>query len=211
MGVLAAVLAHAGHVALDVAGILRARVEGRREQQDQAVVRPHQMLLERPHRRARAARVAHARDHRPGLGDRVDRALVVRRRAERRPVVEVGATVPGAVPGLLVRHLDRVGALSRGTAPPARRPRAARRSGRSGSARPRGTRPPRRSRRARPRRHDSSRRSSRRCRSAAGRAALRSCRGRAPAGSARTAWRAWRTRPGRRTPRARPAPAGATR
>src|SRR3546814_1239753 len=48
--VLAAVLAYAGHVAADVAGILRGLVERRIEQLHQAGVAPHQVLVERVHR-----------------------------------------------------------------------------------------------------------------------------------------------------------------
>ena len=51
------------------------------------------------------SRRGRARDHRPGLRDGVDAALVVRRRAERRAVVVVGAAVPAAVPA---RGLERV-------------------------------------------------------------------------------------------------------
>src|SRR5207244_10648268 len=50
----------------------------------------------------------HAGEDRPGLRERVDAALVARRRAERRAVVVVGAPVPCAVPaGLLERRGER--------------------------------------------------------------------------------------------------------
>src|SRR3546814_3576607 len=54
VGVLAAVLAHAGHVAADVAGILRGLVERRVQQLHQAGVAPHQVLVERVHRLPRS-------------------------------------------------------------------------------------------------------------------------------------------------------------
>ena len=57
-------------------------------------------------RRARAG-VAGAGDHGPGLGDRVDPALVVPGRAERRAVVEVGPAIPVAVPGVRSRRWRR--------------------------------------------------------------------------------------------------------
>ncbi len=135
VGVLAAVLAHAGQVALDVAGIERRVVERRREEQDQPVAAAHQELVDRRHGARRARRVGGARDHRPGLGDRVDPALVVRGRAERRAVVEVGAPVPVAVPGLALerRLADRAAwrAPGRGARAPRRALRPAGRSRRA--------------------------------------------------------------------------------
>ena len=70
---------NAGRIALDVAGIERRLVEGRREQQRQAVV-----AADRDARRRAAiacaarARIGRARDHGPGLRDRVDAAFVAR-------------------------------------------------------------------------------------------------------------------------------------
>ena len=55
--VLAAVLADTGHVALDVTGILRHAVEGRREQQHDLRVASHQVGPHRLHRARGAARV----------------------------------------------------------------------------------------------------------------------------------------------------------
>ena len=69
---------------------------------------------------ARAARAGSAAPEitRPGLGDRVDPALVVRGGAERRAVVEVGAPIPVAVPrrarsSAALRALARVRASAR--------------------------------------------------------------------------------------------------
>ncbi len=74
--VLPAVLAHARHVSLDVAGFERRVVERRREQQHRARRRAHELLVERRMaRRARSA-VAGARDHGPRLRDRVDLARI---------------------------------------------------------------------------------------------------------------------------------------
>ena len=50
-----------------------------------------------------------AGEHRPGLGDRVDPALVVLGRAQRRAVVVVAAPVPLAVPGLLEHAREAAG------------------------------------------------------------------------------------------------------
>ena len=72
-----------------------------------------------------AFRVAHgnrAREHRPGLDDGVDPALVVLGRAQRRAVVVVAAPVPLAVPGLLQHAAEPAGlaavALGPGLVPP---------------------------------------------------------------------------------------------
>src|SRR5271166_237364 len=110
MCILAAVLADAGRVALDVARIERRLVEWRRKQQRHLILRPNQLAFERRHGARRAYRAGRTRDHRPGLRDRIDAALVIRRRPERRAVIEPGAPVPVAVPRLaLQRGLQRAG------------------------------------------------------------------------------------------------------
>ena len=88
MGILAAILAHARRIALDVARLLRRVVEGRREQLDDLQLVVDEELGRRLHRRARARRIAAARHHAPRLGDRVDLAFVGIARAERRAVVD---------------------------------------------------------------------------------------------------------------------------
>ena len=98
MRVLAAVLAHAGNVALDVARRRPRRVERRIEQLHDAGVGVHEMRMEGVHRAPGALGRRRAREHRPALRDRVDPALGVACRAERRAVVEPGTAVPGAVP-----------------------------------------------------------------------------------------------------------------
>ena len=104
MGVLAAVLANAGRIAFDVARIERGLVEWRREQQGQTVVPPDQHSLDRAHRYRRPIALRRAREHRPGLRDRIDAALVVRRRAQRLAVVEKGAPIPFTVPRLALKR-----------------------------------------------------------------------------------------------------------
>ena len=101
--VLAAVLAHAGHVAPDVSRIQRRLVERRIEQLDQRIVAAHQVLVDGIHRR-RATR-----SHSPAP-DSTDQLCAIesiwhsalRRRAQRRAVVEIGAAVPLAVPAVLL-------------------------------------------------------------------------------------------------------------
>ena len=68
MGVLAAVLADAGRIALDVAGIERRLVERRREQQRQPVAAMHQQPVERGHRLDGARRIGRRPRSRPRIG-----------------------------------------------------------------------------------------------------------------------------------------------
>ena len=104
MGVLAAVLADARQVAADVAGIHRGTIEGRSQQQDHACVAADQMRADRVHGAFVTSGRRRSREHRPGLRDGIDAALLVLRRAEGRAVVEVGAPVPVAVPGPVERR-----------------------------------------------------------------------------------------------------------
>src|SRR6185312_4156512 len=104
VGVLAAVLAHAGQVALDVAGVERGLVERRIEQLHQAGVAVHQVAVQRGHRLALALGLTGAAEHRPALRDGVDAAFLVGVGTQRRTVVEVRAAVPGAVPGVLLQR-----------------------------------------------------------------------------------------------------------
>jgi hypothetical protein len=69
MGVLAAILANARRIALDVAGIERRLVERRREQQHEAIAAMHELAVERGHRLDRAPRIARSGQRRPGLRD----------------------------------------------------------------------------------------------------------------------------------------------
>src|SRR5206468_9516285 len=61
---------------------------------------PHQTLLNCRHSLAGALGIAGSRNHRPRLGYRIDLALIVGCGTERRAIVEVGAPVPGPVPGI---------------------------------------------------------------------------------------------------------------
>src|SRR5205085_4681494 len=96
--ILSAVLAHTRHVAFDVAGIEHAPVERRREEDDEAVAAPDEILINCGHRALHAMRVSRAGDDAPALRNRINAALFVLRRAERRAVVEVSAPIPVAVP-----------------------------------------------------------------------------------------------------------------
>ena len=115
MGVLAAVFANARRIALDVAGIESGAVEWRGEEDHEPVVRPNQLLLHRGHRPRRARRLRGARDHRPGLRDRIDPAFLARGGSQRGAVVEIGAAIPVAVPRLRFQ-----GGLERGRMLPPR-------------------------------------------------------------------------------------------
>jgi hypothetical protein len=74
---LAAVLADAGRIAFDVAGIVCGIAEGRGEQQRQLVIPAYQIFVERRHGARRVGRFAGARDDGPGLRDRIDPAFAV--------------------------------------------------------------------------------------------------------------------------------------
>ena len=108
VGVLAAVLAHTGYIATDVAGIVHGRVEWRIEQLDQLRIASHQMCVERGHRLACAVGIAGAGKYRPALRDRIDVAFVALRRTQRRAVVEPRAPIPGAVPAVLFEALAQL-------------------------------------------------------------------------------------------------------
>ncbi len=99
MGILAAVLADARRIALDVAWFeRRVGVEGRREEQRNALVPLEELVFRRGERGRHLAGFPGSGQHRPGLRDRIDPARRAPGRAERRTVVEIGAAVPGAVP-----------------------------------------------------------------------------------------------------------------
>ena len=104
--VLAAVLADAGRIAADVAGIRLGAVEGRGEQEDEALGTAHQVRADRVERLLGAARRREAGEDRPRLRERIDAAFLVLCRAERRAVVEVAAPIPLAVPGELQHRTE---------------------------------------------------------------------------------------------------------
>ena len=123
--VLPAVLAHAGQVALDVAG---AAAPSCRTAASSSSTMPSSRRTRRASTaaiawRARAG-IAGAGDHRPRLRDRVDLALGVLLRPERRAVVEVRAPIPVAVPRCSRRPRSAV----RGVPPIARRACGSRRA-----------------------------------------------------------------------------------
>ena len=98
MRVLPAVLANTREVALDVAGIVDRAIERRCQQQHDPRVPAHQVRAHGIHRALGALRGGRAREHGPRLRQRIERAFVVLHRPEGRPVVEVGAPIPAAVP-----------------------------------------------------------------------------------------------------------------
>ena len=99
MGVLAAVFAHARHVALDVPGRWSRGIEGRVEQLDDARVGMDEAAMQRRHGAACTLGRCRTGQHRPALGDGIDLTFRIRRRAERRAVVKPCALVPVAIPG----------------------------------------------------------------------------------------------------------------
>ena len=205
--VLAAILAHAGDVALDVAGIESRFVERRIEKLDRAERRggpgggraapwPDACRFGSPG----------AGENRPALRDGIDLAFRIGRRAERRAVVEVGAAIPLAVPAVLFDIAAQPAGFERVACRRRRRRRRRGRGRRTASARRTGRTPARRSRPCRAGRPDSCRRSSRRSPSAASRARRSASRvDRADAmlveradSSTAAAGRSWLPRPARR-------------
>ena len=196
MRVLAAVLAHAGHVAADVAGVEARLVERRIEQLDEPVVAPDQALVDaRPwpaalvgRRPRRKAPTSSARWNRSGTRGSSRSRAACRRRSRR---------------GGTRRHPIRAARCSRAAAVRRRQHSSAKgrivalraRAVRTGAAPRRGRRPARRFRPCRACRPGSCRHSSRRSRSAAGRARRSATRSGWRARNARTARRIRADRP----------------
>src|SRR6266550_3182560 len=108
MRVLPAILSDAGYISLDVAGLQRCAVERRCQKQDDAIRAAHEVFVDSRHGARCASRIASPRDDAPRLRDRIDAAYVVAGSAERRPIVEVCAAIPVAVPALAFeRFLER--------------------------------------------------------------------------------------------------------
>jgi hypothetical protein len=76
VGVLAAVLAHARHIALDVPGSSGVWSNGGAEQLDHARVAPHQLHADGIHRALGPSRRSDAGEHGPALRDRIDPAFL---------------------------------------------------------------------------------------------------------------------------------------
>ena len=97
-------------------------IERRIEQLDQSGVAADQALIHRLHRLARALRIAGAADDRPALRQGIDLTFRIGLRAERLAVVEVGAAIPLAVPGVLLDVFLQLLRLRRGSVRRRQRP-----------------------------------------------------------------------------------------
>src|SRR6185437_5991673 len=73
-----------------------------------SITTANQILLDRRHRAAHAIRIGPAGNHGPRLRDRIDTTLFIPRRTQRRAVIEVGATIPVAVPRFVFQRLAQV-------------------------------------------------------------------------------------------------------
>src|ERR1700678_1696609 len=102
---LTAVLAEAGRISFDIAGVVWGVVEGRREQLHQAVAAADQLRVDRRHRADRALAVRTPGDHGPRLSDGIYPTLIAGDRSQGRTVIEVAAPIPVAVPGLTLDGL----------------------------------------------------------------------------------------------------------
>ena len=78
MGVLAAVLPHAGHVTFDVARIQSRFVERRSQELDQPASAADQAFIDGVHRARAPVASCGTREHRPALRDRIDLAFGIR-------------------------------------------------------------------------------------------------------------------------------------
>ena len=122
VGVLTAVLANAGRISPDVAGVVQRAVERRREQEHESIGAAHQLVVGRAYRRPQLAGVPlvevrrRSRQDRPRLRDGVDAALAALRRTDERAIIVERAQVPASVP----RH-PRDGVTQRSGAGPPRR------------------------------------------------------------------------------------------
>ena len=125
MSVLAAILAHAGDVALDVARVEVRLVKRRIEKLDEPVVAADEAAIEALHRLHHALVRARTGKDRPALREGVDLALRVDGRSQRRAVVEVGSAIPFSVPAVLFDVASQParfdGVLVDGAASPRRR------------------------------------------------------------------------------------------
>jgi len=97
--ILPAVFPHTRRVALDVAGVLGGGVKGRLEEQDQLGAACDEVRADGVHRALGIPQRDGAREHGPRLRDRIHAAFVVLRRAERRAVIVIPASIPLAIPG----------------------------------------------------------------------------------------------------------------
>ena len=114
--VLTTVLAYARNIALDVTRMQRAAIKGRREQQDKLVIAAYQMLIHGSHARCTARSLSAAPERTAhDCVSRVDPALVILLGTQRRAVVEKGAAIPAAVPGVLLDGGAELVGLAGGT------------------------------------------------------------------------------------------------
>src|SRR5437763_6694232 len=102
MRILAAILANARRITLDLAGVAIRVIERRGEQQDQLLAAPDEILLDGGQRPRRPDWLGGARDHSPRLRDRINATFRIDGGPQGSPVVEIGATIPVSVPSVLV-------------------------------------------------------------------------------------------------------------
>src|SRR6266550_274890 len=101
--ILPAVFTHARRIALDITRIELSLIERRSEKQYQSIAATDQIFVHRCHSANSAMRFSRARDDTPGLCDGINAALVILRRAQRCSVIKIGATIPIAIPGVLIQ------------------------------------------------------------------------------------------------------------
>src|SRR5258705_13272256 len=96
--ILSPILAHARHVAFDVANIQLAFVEWWCKENYQPVAALNQILFYCCHRALRSITFSRTGNDRPRLHNRVDATFIVLHGTKRSAVIEVGPAIPVAVP-----------------------------------------------------------------------------------------------------------------
>ena len=91
---------------------MRHAIEGWRQEHHDLCVAPNEMGTHGLHCSRGPTRVGFLREDRPRLRQRVDPALLVLRRPERSAIIEVGTTIPVAIPGELQHASEPLGFAS---------------------------------------------------------------------------------------------------
>src|SRR5262249_29151647 len=101
------------HIALYIARLEFSLVERRRKQQNELLLFSYQILFHGGHGLLGALGVGRTRNDGPGLCNRINLALVVLVRPERRSVIEISPAIPPAAPGVLFEGgAQELGALA---------------------------------------------------------------------------------------------------
>src|SRR5208282_3919165 len=98
MSILPAILSDSRRIALDVTGVQRGSIEGRREEQSQSIVTQDEIFVDCCHGARDACRIRRAADHAPGLNNGVDAALAAQCRPKRSSIIKIATAIPVTIP-----------------------------------------------------------------------------------------------------------------